>query len=444
MGITLDESGGSTSGEYNTEHLDDNYQEAGDAQTSGDGGYTLDIHTASRMKVLDMLGGRAELDGPLPIPRGIYGNTDGAPSGSTGERKIEDAFMGPTAAALVYTQGEVIEPVEMTAQVRTEGGVSLAADSDEGRILVTADPLADVFSGENGIPYPDMEVALTPPSGVEYSESFTAQYADIGAVEYGTVDGRLQTYRGNPVDGEPIIGDGFSTEAKTGKFEVLAPIGETFDLIVFNGTHEETIHLDDPEQPLTLTYPELVVRVLGPDFSPVEDATVFVDQLMRKTNSAGEARLPKIGVTTVDIEVQGYYHTVENIPEPGISQTVQLTPDSLADWEVDDEQAEAYSALKLLVRDAFTGVPIRNCAVEITGTAIQDTTNMDGLVELMLPHPSQIGDGDDEEGEELIEVVVSTAGDGRYIPETFEIEHPGTEVLELEANLSPTATTTDR
>jgi hypothetical protein len=410
-----------------------NFSASVDSDLLGSGGPTLDAVTDTWTGFLDALSSGVTNESSFGVSDGLiasFGNT---------------RYLGAVSALSVEKKDSGKEPLDTTIEVESDQGGTVAVSDPSHRPITSIKPPANLLAGGQNPQTRTLTTLVSPGSGVSQSQTVDATgISEFGLLEYAAVPTKVETQDGSGVAQDTIIGDGFTaTTNGVGRTKITAPLGNSFDVTLFEGTYTDSVTATAGQDLLTFVYPRLTVQVFGPNFKPMEGASVLINGALYETNATGEAVVPKIGVTDLEIEVQGYYKTTDSIPSGDYDKTIRLAPDSLADWSVPGGGSPAsVSTLDLLVRDDDTLTPIRNARVSILGSDAQDNTTRDGRVSLMVPGPSQIDDPEAPDGK--IRFQVGSTGDGRYIPVTYEMDHPGGSAVEDEVTLSPTATVTDR
>lgn len=309
------------------------------------------------------------------------------------------------------------------------GTVEIVADGDpyhtsaeDGIFIISSPPPEAAVDGENGTGLAEQyDAVFIPKADAVNSEKNDIQFPDGGKLEarYGIVHGYVTGESGDPVKGATVTGEGsFTTTDSTGYYTLYAPGGRSVSLRSIDGTATEDVDVVAGQDGTRVDwqYAGLQVRVLGPEYNPVEGAPVRVDGDVYRTDENGQVVLSSFPLGEYTIEVMESHE-----------ETIGLT----GQGALAKRTIQGGSRLKIRCYDAESGDEAANVPAIDVEAGTLSYSNRRGLVQLLTF---------EEAG---FDVLVGD-GDRRYLSEPVEASPDDGETAEAEVTLKPQPAVTNQ
>ena len=384
---------------------------------AGAGGEVLDLYYQPRTTLLKRFAGDVTNKSSFPTPKGIVDSpNDTFGTGlqnDNGEEQLGHFVTGKAIAPNGL-------PLEGTVQIEADGDPYHSAVVTAS-FIVTAPPLDGVTSGENGDDRPTFDVRFVPKADAVSSINEDVGYPDAGTLSasYGIVYGWVTDESGEAVAGATVAGDGaFTTTNPEGYYQLLAPGGRSVNLQSVDGTATDSVSVVAGQEGTRKDwqFAGVEVRVLGPDYNPIENAPVTVAGETYRTDENGQVVLSSYPLGTYNLKVMETYE-----------EEIDLT----AQGALSKTTVQGGRRLRIRCYASDSGDEIADLpAIDVEAGTIS-YTNATGLVQLL----TFDADGFD---------VLVAENDQRYISEAVEATPADGETAEAEVVLDPQPAVSNR
>ena len=316
-------------------------------------------------------------------------------------------------------------PLSGTATL-TDGKYISAEETVTGSATVTAGPPPNALFGESADGILRLTFVFDPAiAGVAYVEDDYNLALDAGSIQYGDLIGQINDYNGDAVPGDAVSGPEFGTTTdEDGQFQIIAPGGEQTPFTVFDQTFSDEVSITAGDtETATFTYPELTIKVVDPDYQPIENAPVKINDQLAETDAQGRVEIFAAPLGTYEIEVMDRFEATIDIDQADTRYFYQLGPDaSEVTW---DGVEDGVGGIAFKFIDQVTGRPIRALRAVDRSSRASARSDENGDCTLLTP---QTG------GE--VDILIGD-GDNRYKTRQIETEMPETETVEATIELEP-------
>lgn len=275
----------------------------------GSGGGVMDIWTADRQTKVRQLSKVPENNAEFDIPSGFVDQAGWDVSFEATEKKFG-----------VNASGQPLEadgrPFAGTASIEA-GGLIYNEKDVVGGFIIAAPPPEGVTEGQD-VELDEYNLRFSPSTaGIDYYQENIGLVYEAGAFRYGAIEGTLTDYEGDPVEGEPIFGEGEGDKTDaSGYYRLVAPGGTTVTLAGLGYTKDRT-----PSGGETLVvdwqFARLEIEVVTPDLEPVTGTTVQVGQEQYETDEDGLVVVDPAYIVDYDILVSNEWLIEVAVQEEG-------------------------------------------------------------------------------------------------------------------------------
>lgn len=296
---------------------------APDGAEAGDGGGVMSIWTTGRVeKVSELTTTTFSDNSTFGVPKAVV-NVNGYSQWDQNE-----AFMGVGARGIVLDSDGL--PLTGTASMELNGEVE-GESAVNGSISVNAPPDDGVLSGtDSGLGTYNFRFTPSSP-GIDVFKEDVGSFYSVGTVQYGSVEGTVTDFNGDPVEGDSVSGPGASTPTDAqGNYSLLAPGGTTVTLNALSGS-ASVDRTPNGGQTLTVDFQygglEVVVQI--PDGTGLKGVLCAANEFPQagRTGQDGTIlfeRAPVSGNLSVDIS-EGKFSPSTTSPNQG--QKASITKD---------------------------------------------------------------------------------------------------------------------
>jgi hypothetical protein len=389
--------------------------------SDGVGGGTMDVWQETRVTKLNQLAASTFTNN----------SSFSIPSAVVDTQQFDTAFDSNEKFAGVNALGTALDgdekPLAGKASIEA-AGVAFEKQSVSGSFLIAAAPPVGVTAGQD-TSLDEYDFRFTPSfAAIDYYEAAIPYHYEAGTIEYGTVEGYVYDYNGNPVPDHNVRGEGDADITDSaGFYQFLAPGGNAVTLQTLYQTYSEEF---TPQAGQTLqqdfTFPMLQVTVLDANYDPIEGAPVEVLGDVYHSNEGGQVKLPQVELGEHTVVVQDYWTADITVDSQDQLFRLKLSPSS-GDFENPDGETAANAqsgGVKFKAVDAVSGATVVDMSVRETGTDYLTQSGPNGIATILSNQIEQ-----DE-----VEFHIGT-GDRRYRPTTVTGSIPEDDIVEFTVEL---------
>lgn len=324
---------------------------------SGSGGDVLNLWTLDRVKKMKQsIGGSFTNNSSFKIPAGFVDTL-----GFDTAFENQENFLGVTARGMPLD----VDGTPLSGEVKIEEGGNVVSSKTVSDVFVIASPPPSGISEGGNTESGSYDFVFEPSlSGVSKVDADIPQKYDAGNFQYGSIEGEITNYDGDPVENASLKAPGIiaKTDSK-GNYKLVAPGNTTVEVTAVGKTDSYT-----PTGGSTIVvdfqFSRVKIKVIDPGGNGLNGVPVELSGNVLKTDGEGAATLERAEIKTYEVFIDGSKQDNLNVGTEG----------SL----VSKSYGSGQSGVMVLCKDIETNSPVQSVGVKIEGDSIASETNPNG------------------------------------------------------------------